>query len=318
MKRIDHLVRSVLQQRSLTIARSSKCNGVFLFSVIVLAILLTVSAGAIPADALDPGALPTGGRITSGQGSVVSSGNQMTVTQQQNKMIVDWDTFNIGRNAGVTFVQPNASSSALNRVSGQNPSQIFGSLKANGQVFLINPSGIVFGRTAQVDVGGLVASSLKITDQDYLSGNFRFTLDGYAGAIINRGTIKTSDHGIVALIAPQVNNQGTITAPNGTVSLAAGNRVSLDFAGDGLMKVSVDEAALNAAVENGGAIRTDAGQVIMTAKAAQGLVGTVVKNTGIIEANSIGERNGTIVLDGGDHGIVSSSGTISAQGKQCR
>ncbi len=285
------------------------------FPIVLAIIAASVSAHISPALALDPGALPTGGKIAPGQGNISVSGNQMTVTQQQNKMIANWDTFNIGRNAEVTFVQPNSSSSALNRIADQNSSQIFGSLKANGQVFLLNPSGIVFGPTATVNVGGLVASSLNLSNEDYLSGQYRFTFNSSAGAITNMGIINAAEGGVVALIAPQVTNTGSITAPRGSVVFAAGNRVSLDFSGDGLVNVSVDEAALNAALANQGAIKVDGGRVFMTAQAAGDLMATVVNNTGVIEANSISEKNGIIVLDGGAAGSVSNSGLIGTAGK---
>ncbi len=315
MHRIASPVRSAAKQGWITIFRSAKRNGALLSCMIGFAALLaSVSAVIVPALALNPGTLPTGGRIVSGSGTITSSGNQMTVTQQQNKMIADWATFNIGSNAGVTFIQPNASSTALNMILDQNPSQIFGSLKANGEVFLINPSGIIFGPTARVDVGGLVASSLKLSQEDYFLGNWRFMAGGVAGSVINQGTINTADYGVVALIAPQVSNQGTITAPKGSVALASGNRVSLDFTGDGLIKVSVDKAALNATVANGGAIKADGGRVFMTAQSAGNLMATVVNNTGVIEADSVSEKNGVIVLDGGSQGIVSNSGNITARG----
>ncbi|MFZ2446245.1 MAG: CHAT domain-containing protein [Syntrophobacteraceae bacterium] len=316
MSRIDLLVWIAARQVWMAFAEKMSGKRSFVSCALFSAVLLaSVAVGALPAGALDPGALPTGGHITAGKGNISVSGSQMTVTQQQNKMIANWDTFNIGKNAGVTFVQPNSSSVVLNKILDQNPSQIFGSLKANGQVFLLNPSGIVFGSTARVDVGGIVASSLHLSDEDFLSGHYQFNVSGITGGIVNQGIINTADYGVVALIAPQVTNQGTITAPKGSVALAAGNRVALDFVGDGLIKVSVDETALNAAVGNSGAIKADGGQVFMTAKAAGDLMATVVNNTGVIEANSITDKNGVIVLDGGSQGIVSNSGTISASGK---
>ena len=122
--------------------------------------------------ALTPGELPKGGKITAGSGSISTHGKDMTVTQSTQKMIANWDTFNIGRNAGVTFNQPDSTAIALNRIYDQNPSQIFGTLSANGKIFLINPSGIVFGEGSQVNVGGLVASSLNMLDSDFLAGKY--------------------------------------------------------------------------------------------------------------------------------------------------
>ncbi len=298
-----------------TLPRRPKFRGGLLSGVIGFAVTISlIWAGILPARALNPGALPTGGHIVSGQGTIAASGDNMTVTQLQNQMILNWNTFNIGQDASVTFLQPSASSSALNRILGQNPAEIFGSLKANGRIFLLDPAGIIFGPTARVDVGGLVASSLNLSDSDYLSGNFRFTSTGLQSSVINQGTINAAKYGVVALIAPQVSNQGTISAPGGSVALAGGNRVTLDFTGDGLVKLSVDEAALDAEVRNGGAVKTAAGRVFMTEKAAQDVVSTVVNNSGIIEADSIGTKNGEIVLDGGGQGVVTNSGAINARG----
>ena len=134
-----------------------------------IAVMSAFLSGALTVHALDPGALPTGGQIVAGQGSISGAGNAMTVFQNTQKMIANWSTFNIGQNASVRFNQPNPSAIALNRVQSQNPSQILGSLTANGQVWLVNPSGILFGSTARVDVGGLVASSLNITNENFLA-----------------------------------------------------------------------------------------------------------------------------------------------------
>jgi len=156
--------------------------------------------------ALDPSALPTGGQITSGKGTISQSGSAMTINQQTDRMIANWSTFNIGRNASVTFNQPGASSVALNRILDQNPSQIYGSLSANGQVFLVNSQGIYFGPTARVDVGGLVTSSLNITNENFLAGKYLFEKDG-SGSIINKGTINA---GYAAFLSPSITNEGVM------------------------------------------------------------------------------------------------------------
>ncbi len=315
MNKVHQVVWNAARRVWMAVSEKARGNGNLLSYVLGCAALFAaVAAGAPSASALGPGALPTGGQIVSGSGSISQSGNRMKINQQSQKMIADWMTFNIGSAAGVTFVQPNSSSAALNLISDQNPSQILGSLTANGKVFLLNPNGIIFGSTARIDVGGLVASSLSLSNADFLAGRYNFVNSGGAGAIVNQGSITAAPQGVVALIAPQVTNQGTITAPGGTVALAAGNRVSLDFVGDGLINVSVDEAALNAAVQNSGVVKADGGKVLMTAQAAGNLMATVINNTGVIEANSAGTRNGVIVLSGGSQGVVSNSGTITARG----
>jgi filamentous hemagglutinin family protein len=269
--------------------------------------VLVCLLGASTAWAVDPAALPTGGQIVSGSGSISQNGAAMTVNQGSDKLIANWNSFNIGSQASVNFAQPGAASVALNRVLGSDPSYLFGHLTANGQVFLINPSGVIFGPSARVDVGGLVASTLGLGDQDFLSGSYRFANAGGAGSVLNQGRISGK---VVALLGPRVSNQGSIAAPGGTVALAAGDRVSLDFAGEGLLTANVQQAAVNALAENKGLIQADGGTVVMTAKSAGDLLATVVNNEGIIQAHGIVQRNGRILLDGGDTGVTRAAGTL--------
>ena len=269
---------------------------------------------SMPAMALDPNALPTQGQVAAGAGSINTSGNQMTVNQSSQNMVVNWQTFNIGQNASVNFQQPNAQSSALNRVFAQDASQIYGSLTSNGRVFLVNPNGVIFGSSASVNVGAMVASTLNIRDSDFMSGRYAFEKAGTAGSVVNLGTINAADGGFVALLAPEVVNQGLITARLGSVGLMAGDKVTMDVRGDGLINFAIEQSAVNALAENRGLIRADGGQVILGARHAGDLMATVVNNTGVIEAASMVERNGVIVLDGGSEGVVSNSGTLSAIG----
>jgi filamentous hemagglutinin family protein len=279
-------------------------------TLVLAALLATGGTG----HALDPNTLPAGGQIVAGQGSIAQSGSTLTVNQQTERMVAQWNSFNIGANAAVTFRQPGAASVALNRILDQNPSQIFGSLTANGQVFLLNPAGVYFGPTARVDVGGLVASSLNLSNENFLSGNYRFERTGGAGAMINQGTIRTANGGYIAFLSPRITNAGTLAAPGGTVALAAGDRVSLDFTGDKLVNFTVEQGAIDALIENKGLIQADGGMVMLTAQAAEGLTALVVNNEGVIEANTLAKKNGRIVLDGGDAGITRSTGVLSAKG----
>ena len=203
------------------------------------AALLSAMCGLYPvqAYALDINALPTNGQVTAGSGSISQSGNVMNVVQGSDRMAATWNTFNIGSAAKVNFVQPSASSVALNRVTSSDASQIMGQLNANGQVYLINPSGILFGQGAMVNVGGLVASSLNMSDANFMAGNQRFEAGGANGAVINQGSIVAADGGYVALLGAQVRNEGSITARLGSVMLGAGEKVTLDFNGDGLINM---------------------------------------------------------------------------------
>src|SRR3990172_1027828 len=247
-------------------------------------------------------ALPTGGEVAAGSASISQPNAQtMQVTQGTQKAILNWQGFSIGVSETVNFLQPNTSAVALNRVLGNSGSEIFGRLTANGQIFLVNPNGVVFGRTASVDVGGIAATTLNIRDQDFLSGNYFFERNGSAGSVVNQGYI-LAPGGYAALIGPRVTNEGLISARLGSVALAAGDRVSLDMIGDGLISVTVNQAAVEAAAVNKGTIEADGGSVVMTARSADALLDTVVNNEGVIRAASLTERNGSIYLNGGSAG----------------
>jgi len=251
-------------------------------------------------------ALPTGGSVAAGSATITTGSGTVTVNQTSQNTVLNWQSFSIGKDGSVVFVQPNSSAVALNRVLGADPSTILGSLTSNGQVFLVNPNGIVFGKGANVNVGGLVASTLNLSDADFMAGHYTFS--GSGGSVVNQGTI-TADGGYVALLGANVDNRGVIRANLGTVALAAGEAITLDVAGDGLLNVTIDKGAVKALIENGGLLQADGGQVILTAQAAGALLGTVVNNSGIIQARTIGTRDGRIVLLGD-----MASGTVNVDG----
>ncbi|MFM9883476.1 MAG: filamentous hemagglutinin N-terminal domain-containing protein [Burkholderiales bacterium] len=260
-------------------------------------------------------ALPTGEQVVAGQASVSRpTAATLNVTQGSQKAIVNWGTFSIQKNEAVSVQQPNASSVLLNRVVGSNPSQIYGRLTANGQVFLVNPNGVLFAPSASVDVGGLVASTLAISNEDFMAGRYRFIAGEGFGTVTNQGSIRASDGGTIGLLGGAVSNQGTIEAKLGTVALAAGNRITLDFAGDGLTTIRVDEAALRAAVTNSGAITADGGRVVLAARTANALTQTVVNQSGTVRARTLVQRGGEIILDGGDEGVTALTGALDASG----
>ena len=259
-------------------------------------------------------ALPTGGQVAAGGASLSTGPGSLTVNQSSQNAVINWQSFNIGSGEAVRFVQPNASSVALNRVLGPDPSSIFGSLSANGKVFVVNPNGVLFAPGSQVNVGGLVASTLNITDANFMKGDYSFSGAG-GGAVLNRGTITVNGGGYVALLGGSVGNNGVIVANLGSVALAGGQAITLDVAGNGLLNVTVDQGAVNALVQNGGMIRADGGQVMLTAQAAGQLLKTAVNNTGVIEARSVGNRNGVISLLGDmQGGQVDVSGALDATG----
>ncbi|SNS85152.1 filamentous hemagglutinin family N-terminal domain-containing protein, partial [Noviherbaspirillum humi] len=260
-----------------------------------------------------PNTLPTGAQVAAGSASVSQSGSAMTVTQSTPKAILNWNSFDIGPSASVTFNQPSRDAVALNRVVGISPSQIQGQLNANGQVFLVNPQGILFGPTAQVNVGGLAASTLSISDADFMSGNYRFERNGGRASVVNQGRLTAADAGYIALLAPEVINEGVITARLGTAAMAAGEAVTLDMQGDGKVGVKVDAATISTLVENRQMVLADGGVVYLGAKAAGQLASAIVSNAGTVKAASMVNRNGTIRLEAAG-GRVRHSGIIDVRG----
>ncbi len=274
-----------------------------------VAVLLAIAATA---QAGDPVGGPVGGSVAAGGANIANNGANTTITQSTSNVVINWQSFSIGSGHTVQFVQPGSTSVALNRVLGGDPSIILGTLTSNGRVFLLNPNGVIFGQGSSVNVGGLVASTMSISDGDFMAGNYAFS-DAGPGSVVNQGNITAADGGYVALMGRSVSNQGVISARLGTVALAAGEAVTLDVAGDGLLNVSVSQGAMNALVENGGMIRADGGRVLLTAQAAGNLLNTVVNNTGVIQAQTIENRNGTILLLGDmQTGTVNVGGTLDA------
>lgn len=257
-------------------------------------------------------ALPTQGAVAAGAASITSTASTTTIQQSTSSAVINWQSFGIAAGQTVQFVQPGSTSVALNRVLGADPSSILGNLSANGKVFLLNPNGVLFGNGAQVNVGGLVATTMSLSDAKFMSGDYSFSNAG-SGSVVNQGTINAADGGYVALMGKTVINQGVITARLGTVALAGGQAATLDLAGDGMLSVSVTQGAVNALVDNGGMIRADGGKVLMTTQAAGSLLHTAVNNTGVVQAQTIGSRNGTILLLGDmETGTMNVGGTLDA------
>ena len=276
------------------------------FQLRTLAVSLMLSCGVAAY------AAPVGGVVTAGGASINHGTGNTLITQTTQNAAINWLSFNVAAGESVKFVQPNASSVALNRVLGADPSNILGSLSANGKVFLVNPNGILFGQGAQVNVGGLVASTLNLTDSDFMAGSYKFSGTGNA-AVVNQGSISTSAGGYVALLGANVRNDGVIMANLGTVALAAGTGITLDLAGDGLLNVTVNQGAVGALVQNGGLIQADGGAVLLSAQAAGNLLPSVVNNTGVIRAQTLENHNGKIRLLGDmQSGSVNVGGTLDA------
>jgi len=274
-----------------------------LFSCLVL-------SGLVQAAPPLPGALPTGGAVSSGQASISTAGSSMTVNQSTNRAAINWDTFNVGQNATVNFIQPNAQSATLNRVIGNSPSQIFGQIHANGQVYLLNQAGIYFSPSAIVDVNSIVATTHQLSDADFMAGKSSFTRNGSAASVVNDGYISSGIGGYIALLAPEVRNNGVVIARQGTVAMASGEVITLNF---GLLSklesVAVSPGDINSLVANNHAVIAPDGLVILSARAMNQLASQVIQN-GTIEAKGISNQGGRIVLDSGGNGYSEVSGIL--------
>ena len=270
-------------------------------------------ACATPALAL---AGPNGGNVVGGAASISTPNSTTTqIDQSTNRAIINWQGFSVGSDEYVRFNQPGSSSVTLNRVVGGNPSSILGNITANGQIFLVNPRGVFFGQGATLDVQGLVASTLDITNENFMAGNYQFfrspqAVDG--SSVINNGVIKARENGYVVLSGDYVENNGVIQAQLGTIALASGSQMTLDIQGDGLISYSVDGATVSslAGVKNTGELYADGGRVIMTARVANDLAKAAVNNEGVIRAQTIAEKDGEVYLLGTGATVENQTGTI--------
>ena len=303
---------------------------------LLLATTPLLALGLTQASAGPEGASVVGGAATiQGQG-----GPAVIVNQSTSSAIINWNTFNIRANESVRFNQPSASSVALNRVTGGlGPSEIMGTLTANGRVFVINRDGILFGPGSVVNTAGFLATTNDIKNADFMAGRYNFNIPGRPDAsIVNKGTITASSGGFAALVAPGVRNSGTITATLGTVALASGNSFTLDMYGDKLITLAVGDSIANKVIDvatgrplkslvsntKSGTLSANGGRVELTAAAARAVVDSVINTRGVIRANSIGRHNGMIVLNAATGGskpagapaqTIKLAGTISAAGK---
>ena len=255
--------------------------------------------------------LPTEGSVIRGNVSITESPSLMNINQSSSRAVVNWGTFDIGSASTVNFNQPSASAIILNNVLSSNPSQIFGHMNANGQVFFSNPNGMYFSPSANVSVGGLVATTNSISSDDFMAGKNIFYRNGATGSIINEGHLSANLGGYIALLAPEVRNQGIIVAQLGTVIMAAGETYTLAFKnGTSLSNIYVSASTLNSLVSNGEAIYAPGGLIIMSAKAANHIQGGVINNTGLIEASGLVNHGGVIRLEASKE--INQNGNIKA------
>jgi filamentous hemagglutinin family protein len=285
-----------------------------------------VAQVAQPANAQPlPNARPTGGTVVAGSAAISRTSSHTRIDQSTQRTAIDWKSFDVGSQQSVTFSQPSASSVALNRVTGPDPSQIAGRIDANGQFILVNQSGVNFYKGAQVNAAGVMVSAANISNQNFMAGVMKFDQPGKPNARIdNQGSITVRQAGLAALVAPQVANSGVITAQLGHVVLAGAKTATLDLFGDGLLSLDVsnqvtqapigkDGKAVTTLVTNTGTIIADGGTVQLTARAADGIVQNLVQASGTVRAATMGDQTGVVALNGVGGSIVV-EGQLSASG----
>lgn len=284
--------------------------------------LIAFLAAGLPAPTQAGDVLPTSGSVAAGSATISApkSGN-LTINQTSSSAVVNWNSFSVGAGNSVTFVQPNAQSSTLNRVTGTTTSTIAGQISANGSVVLVNPNGIQITPTGSVKTqSGFVASTLDTADADFMAGKRIFTGTGQSAAVDNQGRIVTGPGGFVALLGGTVSNSGLISAPLGKIGLGSGEQATLDVNGDQFLQVAVPTNAQTAdgqaLITNSGKIRARGGQVILTAATAKTAVREAINMPGSISASSVHGHSGSITFGGGPGGKVRVSGKLGAASRR--
>jgi len=252
---------------------------------------------------------PEGGNVVAGTATISTPTTTTTqIDQSSDRAIINWNSFDVGAGESAVFIQPNATSVTLNRIFDNDASVIAGQVSANGRLVLINSNGMVFANGSSVSTAGLIATTADISNNDFMAGSYAFNQAGAANAsIVNNGQITAEEGGVVAFVAPSVRNSGVITAKLGKVALGAGNTFTLDLYGDNLISFPVsaevaqqltgpDGQPLNALVDVSGKI--DAGSVQLTARAARGIIDSVINVDGEIIASGVTQSGGAVALVG--------------------
>jgi filamentous hemagglutinin family protein len=268
---------------------------------------------------------PVEGQVVAGQADINQSGLVTNIDQSTQRAIVNWKSFDINSNEAVRHNMPNPNSAALHRVTGGGgASQLAGELSSNGNIFLVNPAGVVINKGARIDTGGFVASTRDISNENFMDGNLLFDKPGHPEAqIINQGQINVRESGLAALVAPAVRNEGIIAARLGRVALASGDSAyKLDMYGDDLINFTVEENKVDQlystdghqlGIENTGTIKAEGGVVLLSATQLDGIVSSVVNNSGAVVADSAEATGGRIIFKGqGENVGVVNIGTVSA------
>jgi filamentous hemagglutinin family protein len=254
--------------------------------------------------------------LTTPSGEVVQAGSAtfdrpeagtLNINQNSDRVVIDWDRFDIGTDATTSFRQPRSDSLAVNRVTGDkdDPSQILGTLKANGNVMVLDRNGVFFGKDSTIDVNGIIASTGTVTNTDVMNGGKLTIKNIDGGTIENQGTITAAEAGLVGFVAPNVKNAGVINAKLGKVALASGSKATVDLFGDGLVELAVGSTLENAYAENSGKIFAESGNVQITTRVARDIVDNSINMNGVIDVSSVRQQAGKIILSGAQDTTVS-------------
>mgnify|MGYP001101400887 CR=1 FL=1 len=241
----------------------------------------------LPIVSVDVLALPEGSEVTRGQASMERAGQSLSISQQSRRAVIEHDQFSIQAGERVSIEQPDAQSVLLNRVrAGGSMSEIYGALSANGQVFLVNPAGIVVGDQAQIDVGGLLLTTHALTDESFLSDHLQLNAHADAQRIAISGNIEVAPGSFVIVVAPSIEQTGRITAQFGQVSLVAADQASVYLNTGHWPRIEVEKASFDAWIEQTGVIDAQQGLIEISAAHASDLIDRVIYQTGQLNVAS--------------------------------
>ncbi len=261
-------------------------------------------------------AAPENGLITSGEGSIIDIPSLTTITQNTDQLSIEWDSFNIANGETVNFIQPDSSSIAINQDFSGSPSEIFGSINANGQIMLLNGAGVLIGETGSINVGSFFASDLTPNTTDFSGNSISLSeTNTLVGGIVNLGSIQTFTEGGVYIAGQFISNSGVIQSSNGDIHFAIADDVIVSTSTGGLLGVEIT-TPLTTNISNSGALITNNGSIVafngniyLDVFYSDTLKANAVNNTGIINAVEITQDTGIINLNANAVSITSTETT---------
>ena len=265
---------------------------------------------------------PSGGTVTGGSATIAGEGtSHVIIDQASDRAFIEWQDFSVGSNEQVSFQHSHAGAVTANKVIGSNPSDILGRIQADGQIFIINGNGVIFGESSVIDAAGLLATTHNLDMADFMAGSDPLDFAGGTAAVINNGNIAIREGGFAALLAPHIINNGIISARLGKVTIGASESVSVDFFGDGLLSFASNAGVTSdtapdgqALIEQLGTVSADGGIVTMTAKAASNLINQSINLNGITQAQTVAMQDGRIILSADGGVTIEETATLDASG----